>query len=396
MNPILAAVQAHADEFVAVRRDIHRHPELGFEEFRTSDLVADRLARWGYAVERGLGGTGVVGQLTRGTGSKRLGLRADMDALPIVEATGLAHASIHHGVMHACGHDGHTAMLLAAAHHLATHRQFNGTLNLIFQPAEEAAGGAKKMMEDGLFIKYPCDAVFAMHNMPGHPLGRLLLRDGAAMASIDRVTITVEGTGGHGAIPHRAADPVVAGSAIVMGLQSIVARNVDPLQMAVITVGAFNAGTAHNVIPQTATLELSVRALDPGVRETLERRITQLAHGQAQSHGVRARVDYQHGCPVLVDTRAETEFAREVAVELVGAERVERQTRALTGSEDFAFMLEQIPGSYLLIGNGDGTADGGNDGPGACMLHNPGYDFNDQNLPIGAAYWALLAQRFLV
>jgi hippurate hydrolase len=195
MSPVLAALQAHADEFVAVRRDIHRHPELGFEEFRTSDLVAERLARWGYAVERGLGGTGVVGQLQRGTGRKRLGLRADMDALPIVEATGLAHASAHHGVMHACGHDGHTAMLLAAAHHLATQGQFNGTLNLIFQPAEEEQGGAKKMMEDGLFAKYPCDAIFAMHNMPGHPQGRLLLRDGAAMASSDQVTITLEGTG---------------------------------------------------------------------------------------------------------------------------------------------------------------------------------------------------------
>jgi hippurate hydrolase len=396
MSPVLAALQAHADEFVAVRRDIHRHPELGFEEFRTSDLVAERLARWGYAVERGLGGTGVVGQLQRGTGRKRLGLRADMDALPIVEATGLAHASAHHGVMHACGHDGHTAMLLAAAHHLATQGQFNGTLNLIFQPAEEEQGGAKKMMEDGLFAKYPCDAIFAMHNMPGHPQGRLLLRDGAAMASSDQVTITLEGTGGHGAIPHRAADPIVAGSAIVMGLQSIVARNIDPLHMAVITVGAFNAGTANNVIPQTATLKLSVRALDRDVRETLERRITELAQGQAQSYGVQARVDYQRGYPVLVNTPAETDFAREVAVELVGAGRVEQQARALTGSEDFAFMLEQVPGSYLLIGNGDGTPDGVNDGHGACMVHNPGYDFNDRNLPIGAAYWALLAQRFLV
>ncbi|BEP39209.1 M20 aminoacylase family protein (plasmid) [Variovorax sp. V59] len=395
MSAMLETLQAHADEFVAVRRDIHRHPELAFEEFRTSDLVAERLACWGYAVERGLGGTGVVGQLRRGTGSKRLGLRADMDALPIAEATGLAHASTRPGVMHACGHDGHTAMLLAAAHHLATQGQFDGTLNLIFQPAEEGQGGAKRMMEDGLFAKYPCDAIFAMHNMPGHPQGKLLLRDGAAMASSDHVTITLEGTGGHGAMPHRAADPVVAGSAIVMGLQSIVARNIDPLHMAVITVGAFHAGAANNVIAQSATLKLSVRALDGGVRDTLERRITELAHGQAQSLGVTARVDYQRSYPVLVNTPAETEFARQVALELVGADRVELQARALTGSEDFAFMLEQVPGSYLLIGNGDGSADGINDGHGACMVHNPGYDFNDRNLPIGAAYWALLAQRFL-
>ena len=395
MSAVLEALQARADEFVALRRDIHRHPELAFEEFRTSDLVAERLAQWGYAVERGLGGTGVVGQLRRGTGSKRLGLRADMDALPIAEATGLAHASTRPGVMHACGHDGHTAMLLAAAHHLATQGRFDGTLNLIFQPAEEGQGGARKMMEDGLFAKYPCDAIFAMHNMPGHPQGRLLLRDGAAMASSDHVTITLEGTGGHGAMPHRAADPVVAGSAIVMGLQSIVARNIDPLHMAVITVGAFHAGAANNVIAQSATLKLSVRALDSGVRDTLERRITELAHGQAQSLGVTARVVYQRSYPVLVNTPAETEFARQVALELVGADRVELQARALTGSEDFAFMLEQVPGSYLLIGNGDGTADGANDGHGACMVHNPGYDFNDRNLPIGAAYWALLAQRFL-
>ena len=394
-HALLDTVAAQAAEFVALRRDIHRHPELGFEEFRTSDLVAERLARWGYAVERGLGGTGVVGQLRRGCGPKRLGLRADMDALPIVEATGLPHASCHHGVMHACGHDGHTAMLLAAAHHLATRGDFDGTLNLIFQPAEEGQGGALRMMEDGLFAKYPCDAIFAMHNMPGHPQGKLLLRDGAAMASSDHVTITLEGSGGHGAMPHCAADPVVAGAAIVMGLQSIVARNIDPLHTAVITVGAFQAGDANNVIPQTATLKLSVRALDRGVRDTLERRITELADLQARSYGVRATVDYQRSYPVLVNTADETNFARGVATELVGAAQVELNARPLTGSEDFAFMLEKVPGSYLLIGNGDGSDDATNGGHGACMVHNPNYDFNDHNLPIGAAFWVLLAQRYL-
>ena len=394
-HALLDTVAAQAAEFVALRRDIHRHPELGFEEFRTSDLVAERLARWGYAVERGLGGTGVVGQLRRGCGPKRLGLRADMDALPIVEATGLPHASCHHGVMHACGHDGHTAMLLAAAHHLATQGDFAGTLNLIFQPAEEGQGGALRMMEDGLFAKYPCDAIFAMHNMPGHPQGKLLLRDGAAMASSDHVTITLEGSGGHGAMPHCAADPVVAGAAIVMGLQSIVARNIDPLHTAVITVGAFQAGDANNVIPQTATLKLSVRALDRGVRDTLERRITELADLQARSYGVRATVDYQRSYPVLVNTADETNFARGVATELVGADQVELNARPLTGSEDFAFMLEQVPGSYLLIGNGDGSDDATNGGHGACMVHNPNYDFNDHNLPIGAAFWVLLTQRYL-
>ena len=391
MSTPLADLQALADEFTAVRRDIHRHPELGYQEFRTSDLVALSLEQWGYQVTRGLGGTGVVGQLRRGSASKAIGLRADMDALPIQEATGLAHASSHAGVMHACGHDGHTAMLLAAAKHLAAKGRFNGTLNLIFQPAEEGLGGAKKMMDDGLFTQFPCDAVFAMHNMPGHPQGQLLLRDGPTMASSDSILITLQGVGGHGAVPQRAVDPVVAGATIVLGLQSIVARNIDPLQMAVITVGAFNAGSAHNVIPESATLKLSVRALDRDVRETLLRRIRELVTAQAQSLGVTARIDCVSSYPVLVNTLAETDFARRVAVELVGASHVVPQTRALTGSEDFAFFLEQVPGSYLLIGNGDGASAG----HGACMVHNSGYDFNDANLPIGAAYWTLLTERFL-
>ena len=261
---------------------------------------------------------------------KRLGIRGEMDALPIQEATGLPYASCNAGIMHACGHDGHTAMLLAAAKHIAANLQFSGTLNLIFQPAEEGMGGAKKMMEDGLFTQFPCDAVFAMHNMPGHPQGHLVLRDGPMMASSDYVTITLNGKGGHGAMPHQAADPIVAGSAIVLGLQSIVARNVDPQETAVITVGAFQSGIANNVIPQTATLSLSVRALNPQVRELLEKRITELAHAQAQSYGVRAHVDYKRGYPVLVNHLRETDFARDVAEELVSAERVTRQGRALT------------------------------------------------------------------
>ena len=387
----LAALQAQADEFIAVRRDIHKHPEMGYKEYRTSDLVAEQLEKWGYAVTRGLGGTGVVGQLKRGTGGKAIGLRADMDALPIDEATGLPYASCNTGIMHACGHDGHTAMLLAAAKHIAQKASFSGTVNLIFQPAEEGLGGAKKMMDDGLFSQFPCDAVFGMHNMPGHPQGHLLMRDGAAMASSDNVTITVEGTGGHGAVPHRSADPVVAASAIVMGLQSIVARNVDPQEMAVITVGAFNAGIANNVIPQSATLRLSVRALNRDVRELLEKRITDLVHAQAQSYNVRAHIDYKRGYPVLVNHVAETDFVQQVAEELVGKERVTRNPRALTGSEDFAFMLEEVPGCYLLIGNGDGSGDG----HGACMVHNPGYDFNDDNVAVGSAFWSLLVERYL-
>lgn len=390
MSTLLDALNKGADVFISLRRDIHRHPELAFDEHRTSALVAEKLQSWGYAVERGLGGTGLVGQLVRGDGQRRLGLRADMDALPIHETTGLPHASCHAGVMHACGHDGHTAMLLAAAQHLAEHGDFSGTLNLIFQPAEEGGGGALRMMDDGLFEKYPCDAVFAMHNMPGIPQGRLVLREGAAMASSDYATVTLTGVGGHGAMPHLATDPIVAAASIVMALQTVVSRNIDPLQMAVVTVGALHAGKANNVIPQSATLELSVRALDREVRARLEQRIKALITAQAESFGVTAQVDWRPGYAVLVNTPGQTAFAREVALELVGEERVTLQGPALSGSEDFAFMLERVPGSYLFIGNGDG------DSAGACMVHNPGYDFNDANLPIGAAYWALLAQRFLV
>jgi hippurate hydrolase len=389
MTYLLDALQARSGEFISLRRDIHRHPELAFEEHRTAALVADKLEGWGYAVERGIGGTGVVGTLVRGESTKRLGIRADMDALPIDEASGAEWASVNSGVMHACGHDGHTAMLLAAARHLAESGNFDGTLHLIFQPAEEGGGGALRMMADGLFERFPCDAVFAMHNMPGIEQGRLVLREGATMASSDYATITLTGFGGHGAMPHRAADPIVAAASIVMALQTIVARNVDPLHAAVVTVGALHAGKANNVIPAHATLELSVRALDRDVRATLERRIKALVAAQAESFGITAKIDWKPGYAVLVNTPAETAFAREVATELVGAERVTLQGPPLTGSEDFAFMLERVPGSYLFIGNG--TADG----EGGCMVHNPGYDFNDRNIGIGSAYWVLLAERFL-
>ena len=393
MSYLLDALQARIGEFVALRRDLHQHPELAFEEHRTAALVADKLAGWGYEVTRGIGGTGVVGRLVRGPGTRRLGLRADMDALPIDEASGVAWASTHPGRMHACGHDGHTAMLLAAARHLAEHGRFDGTLHLIFQPAEEGGGGALRMMADGLFERWPCDAVFAMHNMPGLAPGHFVFRDGAAMASSDYATITISGTGGHGAMPHRAADPVVAAASLVMALQTVVARNVDPLQAAVVTVGALHAGQANNVIPASARLELSVRALDRDVRALLERRIRALAAAQAEGFGCRAEVDWRAGYAVLVNTPVETAFAREVALDLFGPDRVTPQGPPLTGSEDFAFMLERVPGSYLLIGNGRGEGDG--PASAACMVHHPGYDFNDANLPVGAAYWVALAERFL-
>jgi hippurate hydrolase len=388
MSYLRDALVERVGEFIQLRRDIHRHPELAFEEFRTADLVAAKLESWGYSVHRGLGGTGVVGTLKRGQSNRCLGIRADMDALPIQEATGHAWASSKPGLMHACGHDGHTAMLLAAAKAIAQEPSFDGTLNLIFQPAEEGGGGAVRMMEDGLFEQHPCDAVFAMHNMPGVPVGHFVFRDGAAMASSDYATIRIHGTGGHGAMPHRAADPLVAAASIVMALQTIVSRNIDPLHTAVVTVGAMHAGQANNVIPALVTMELSMRTLDSQVRLLLEERIKALVSAQAESFDVRAEIDWKKGYCVLVNSAAETDFARQVALKLVGPDRITLNGPALTASEDFAFMLEKIPGSYLFIGNGDG------DSAGACMVHNPGYDFNDDNIATGASYWKALVKAF--
>ncbi|KUZ69360.1 amidohydrolase [Burkholderia ubonensis] len=381
--PEMAAIEA---DMIALRRRLHAHPELGFEERATSDLVADCLTTWGYQVTRGLGGTGVVGTLTRGAG-RRLGLRADMDALPIRETTGLPHASRIDGVMHACGHDGHTAMLLAAARCLAERERFRGTLNLIFQPAEEGLGGAQRMIDDGLFARFPCDAVFAMHNVPGLPAGKLGFCDGPFMASADEVRVRVTGRGGHGAAPHAAVDPVVVCASIVMALQTIVSRNVNPQALAIITAGSIHAGTASNVIPPHADLELSVRALSPDVRALLERRIRETVAGQAASYGATAEIDYRVGYPVLVNHADETAFARQVARDWGGDDALIEQLQPIAASEDFAFMLNACPGSYLSIGNGDGAA--------GCALHNPGYDFNDAILATGASYWVALAERFL-
>ncbi|MCE2773762.1 MAG: M20 family metallopeptidase [Burkholderiaceae bacterium] len=376
-------------EFIALRREIHAHPELAFQEHRTAALVARKLTDWGYEVATGLGGTGVVGTLRRGRGSRRLGLRADMDALPITEATGHAWSSQTPGVMHACGHDGHTATLLAAARHLAEHGDFDGTLHLIFQPAEEGAAGAVRMMDDGLFERFPCDTLFALHNMPGSPTGHFTFRAGATMASSDNVTITLQGIGGHGAMPHTTADPLVAASSIVMALQTVVSRNVDPLHTAVVTVGALQAGQANNVIPDQATLKLSVRALDPEVRSLLKQRIHELVTQQAASYRVRADIDWQDGYAVLINDSACTTLAVELATRLFGAERVTPQGAPITASEDFAFMLQRVPGCYFFVGNGAAGT------PGACMVHNPGYDFNDDIIADGAAFWSALVHEVL-
>ncbi|MDD3758165.1 MAG: M20 family metallopeptidase [Advenella sp.] len=389
MNRYTNYMKAHFDEFAKIRHDIHQHPELGFKEQRTSHIVQQLLKEWGYDVHTGYGTTGVVGVLKKGNSHKTMGIRADMDALPLQETTGLPYASVHNNIMHACGHDGHTTMLLAAAKYLAEKGEFSGTLNLIFQPAEESLGGARKMMDDGLFNDHPCDAIFGMHNAPGFPQGQLLFRDGPAMSSSDYITITVTGVGGHGAHPHLAKDPIVAAASIIMALQTIVSREVNPSQLAVITIGAMHAGHINNVIPQQAVLELSVRALNSEVRQLLENRIKALVNAQAESFGVKADVRYERGYPVLVNTLAETDFARQAAIEFAGQDNVVLQTPARLGSEDFAFMLEEVPGCYLFIGNGAGNQEG------ACAVHNPNYNFNDQNLVNGGAFWAYLAERYL-
>jgi hippurate hydrolase len=388
---ILPAIRAMADEMVALRHQIHAHPELAFEEHITSDLVASRLTEWGYEVHRGLGGTGVVGTLQRGQGTKRLGIRADMDALPIQETTGLPYASQHPGKMHACGHDGHTAILLAAARCLAEEGRFDGTLHLIFQPAEEGLGGGRRMVEEGLFELFPCDAVFALHNMPGMPVGQFGFRAGAFMPSSDTVIVTVQGKGGHGSAPHLAADPVVAAAHIIVALQTIVSRNVDPREMAVISVGAIHGGDAPNVIPDKVEMRLTVRAFRPETREMLRQRITELVQAQAQTLGVQAQVDYHWRYPSLINDEASTAFARQVALDWLGEQGIMPSLEPLTGSEDFSFMLQACPGCYLIVGNGQGE----HHHTGGCMVHNPGYDFNDAILPIAASYWVQLANAFL-
>jgi hippurate hydrolase len=388
---ILPAIQDMAKEMVEVRHQIHAHPELAFEEHATSDMVAARLKEWGYEVHRGLAGTGVVGTLKRGTGKMRLGIRADMDALPIQETTGLPYASQLPGKMHACGHDGHTAILLAAARSIAQDPQFDGTLNLIFQPAEEGLGGGRVMVEQGLFKLFPCDAIFALHNMPGMPEGQFGFRAGAFMPSSDTVNITVRGKGGHGSAPHLSADPVVAAAHIVVALQTVVSRNVDPREMAVISVGAIHGGEAANVIPQNVTMRLTVRAFNPDIRAMLKQRITDLVQSQAQTLGVQADVDYDWRYPSLINDEASTAFAKQVALDWLGDKGVIPNLAPLTGSEDFSFMLQECPGCYLIVGNGQGE----HHHTGGCMVHNPGYDFNDAILPIAASYWVQLVNAFL-
>ena len=385
--PILAEVLDYHDELTAIRRDIHAHPELAFAEQRTADLVAGRLAKFGCEVYRGLAGTGVIGTIRNGNTPGAIGLRADMDALPIQELNDFSHRSTHDGRMHACGHDGHTAMLLGAARYLTATRNFEGTVHLIFQPAEEGGGGGRVMVEEGLFDKFPCDAVFALHNRPGIEVGRIAVRPGPLLAASDRWDIRIRGRGTHAAHPHLGIDPFVIGAQIVLALQTISSRNVDPLDAVVVSVGFIKGGAAYNVIPDDLHIGGTSRSFRPEVRDLIEARLGEIACGVAALHGASAEAEYRRNYPPTINHQAETEFAAEVAAEICGPDKVVRDVATSMGAEDFSFMLNACPGAMLWLGNGPGE-----DG---CFLHNARYDFNDAALPIGVSFLARLAERFL-
>jgi len=368
------------------RHDLHAHPETAFEESRTSALVAQKLESFGLKVHRGLARTGVVGTLSAGSGTRAIGLRADMDALHISEQNSFDHRSQHEGKMHACGHDGHTAMLLGAAKYLSASKNFSGTVHFIFQPAEENEGGGREMVEQGLFEKFPCEAVYGMHNWPGMPAGQFGFRAGPTMASFDIFEIELAGRGSHAALPHTGIDPIVAASALVQALQTIASRNVDPIESAVVTVTQIHAGDTWNVIPDAAVLRGTARAFKPEVRDLIERRVREICAGIAAANGARVKVRYERRYPPLINAAPEAEVCAAVMQAMVGPENV-LQVPPVMGSEDFAFMLQAKAGCYVFVGNGPGE--------GGCMLHNPHYDFNDQILPLGASYWSNLVQHIL-
>ena len=375
------------EELTEWRRDLHAHPELGFEETRTSDLVAAKLAAFGCEVHRGLGKTGVVGTLRAGASPRSVGLRADMDALPIEEANTFGHRSLHPGKMHACGHDGHTTMLLGAARYLAETRNFDGTVHFIFQPAEEGLGGAKAMVDDGLFEKFPCDAIFGMHNRPGLPLGHFAVRAGPMMAAGAFFDIRITGKGAHGARPETGIDPVMVAAHIAIALQTIVSRNAPPVETAVLSVTKIHGGDAYNVIPQTAQLAGTVRAFSRDVMALIEAAMRRIAKGVAEAFGATAEVDFRFLFAPTVNDAREAEFAARICTELVGERNVDRNPALIMASEDFSFMLEKVPGCYINIGNG--ALEGG------CEVHNPAYDFNDAALPLGASFFARLVEARL-
>lgn len=383
------------DEIVALRRDIHMHPELCYEEHRTAKVVADTLRGWGIETHTGIAKTGVVGVIKRGTSDRAIMLRADMDALPMQEENQFEHRSRHDGKMHGCGHDGHTAMLLAAAHHLQTAGGFDGTVYLCFQPAEEGGAGGRAMIQDGLFTRFPCEAVFGMHNWPGLPAGAFGVCSGPMMAAANGFKITVKGKGGHAAAPQDCNDPVPALFAIGQSLQTILTRSKRPLDAAVLSITQVQAGgSVINVIPNTAWLGGSVRAYRTEVVDLIERRMNEIAGNIAAAHGCEADVFFERRYPALVNTVAETDFCMEVMRDVVGEDRALTIEPAMA-SEDFAFLLQEKPGCYVFLGNGDGEHRMAGHGLGPCMLHNASYDFNDSLIPAGASYWVRLAQRYL-
>jgi hippurate hydrolase len=380
-------IAAFADDLTAWRRDIHAHPELGFEEERTSRFVADRLREFGCEVTIGIGKTGVVGTIRVGNNPRAVGLRADMDALPMDETNTFEHRSRHAGRMHACGHDGHTTMLLGAARYLASTRNFDGTVHFIFQPAEEGRGGAEAMVKDGLFEKFPCEAVFGMHNRPKLDVGKFQIRSGPMMAGGGLFDIHIKGKGAHGARPESGVDPVVIGGHIITALQTVISRTIAPIESGVISITQMHAGDAYNVIPETAVLRGTVRAFRKDVMATIKEKIERIATGMAHTLGGEARADVRVVFPPLVNDPREAQWIGDVAAALVGEENVNRHGGYVMASEDFSYMLEKVPGAFILIGNGGGE--------GGCEVHNPGYDFNDAALPLGATLWARVVEARL-
>jgi hippurate hydrolase len=391
IDPIIA----FQSELQQIRRDLHAHPELCYEEERTADVVCAKLTEWGIPFERGLGKTGVVGIIRNGTSERAIGLRADMDALPMQEINTFPHASKHPGKMHACGHDGHTAMLLGAAHHLARHRNFDGTVYLVFQPAEEGGAGAREMIKDGLFERFPMDAIYGMHNWPGAATGTLSVCEGPMMASSNEFHVTVRGKGAHAAQPHKGIDPIMIAVQIAQAWQTIVTRNKSPLDTAVLSITQIHAGSATNVIPDDAKLVGTVRTFTTEVLDMVERRMQSLAEGIAAAFDAEVEFTFRRNYPPLVNHAKETRFALEVMKSVVGESMVDANVEPTMGAEDFAFFLQEKPGCYIFIGNGEGDHRDGGHGLGPCVLHNASYDFNDRLLPIGASFWVHLAEAAL-
>ena len=391
---LIESIVANATSISDVRRDLHAHPELCFEEVRTSDLIASKLTDWGIEVHRGLGTTGVVGIVRNGSSNRAVGLRADIDALPMTEHNRFGHASRHAGRMHACGHDGHTAMLLAAAKHLAKHRNFDGTVYLVFQPAEEGGGGACEMIKDGLFERFPMEAIFGAHNWPGLAVGQFALCAGPAFASSNVFRIAIRGKGAHAAMPHNGIDPVPAACQMVQAFQNILTRNKHPLDTGVISVTKIHAGEAVNVVPDDCLVEGTVRTFTNEVLELIERRMKTIAEATCAAFEAQCEFEFRRQYPATVNHVAETDFARRVLGEVVGAQNV-LDFRPTMGAEDFSYFLQAIPGCYFLIGNGDGEHREGGHGLGPCMLHNPSYDFNDDLIPLGGSAWVRIAEAWL-